>query len=179
MASETTRTADHSGSVQGNNAQQTCPSFLATLPFDALLQVLSRVPPVDILRVANALPFTAGNDRHLWHRFYVRSFGRAVPRRFYLARGYLDWSRMYREEQLRTSHLRQNRLIDTNTNTTATATATANNNTNNTRSTAPPARITVTAIGNMHRIRSTTSDENAAPVVVRGNLARFDWSKRR
>ncbi len=173
MTSEANACALCSGTARnGSNVMHTCRSFLATLPFDALLAMLGRVPPVDIVRVANALPFAAGTDRHLWHTFYVRAFGHAVPRRLFLARGYLDWSRMYRDEQVRTRHLRQNRLIDTASPPLPTTRV-------NSRDAAPPPRITVTPVGNMHRIRSTTSDENAAPVVVRGNLARFDWSKRR
>lgn len=148
-------------------------SYLHSLPLEVLLQILSRVPPCDLERLITAFPQGAAHDRILWHTFYLRAHGHAFPRNLYLSRGVLDWRRAYHAEQSRRRALRANAAQQ------LPATAAAATGTTSAPTTAPNARITVQQQGNMHRIRSTTSDRSAAPVVMRGNFARFDWSRRR
>lgn len=145
------------------------------LPHDVLLKLLARVPPSDVRNWnyyrTNTFPRGVTNDTVLWRGFFIRSFGRIIPHRFVVAPRnggtFFDWRSMYLAEERRREAYRnnnQNRNATTSTTTTASSV---------------PARISVTAEGNMHRIRSTTADRGAAPVVVRGGIARFDWSNRR
>lgn len=137
------------------------------LPHDVLLKLLARVPPNDVRAFAHVFPGGIASDTVLWRAFFVRTFGRIIPHRFVVAPRnggtFLDWQSMYLAEE-------KQRVL-------------RNSNININRNTPPPssvpARITVTAQGNMHRIRSATADNGAAPIVVRGGIARFDWSNRR